>query len=67
MNTHPCTSPHQFKNSIGINIKEYVIPLQTGRWRVTVGSVLTSSNEAVLKLLQPCGLILGAGFVVRVF
>lgn len=66
MNAHPCTSPYQFKNSIGINIEEYAIPLQSGRWRVIVGSVLTSSNEAVIKLLQPYGLILGDGFVVRV-
>lgn len=45
----------------------YAIPLQSNRWRTTDGSVLTSTNEAVLKLLQPGGLILGAGFAFRVF
>ncbi|OFX63178.1 MAG: hypothetical protein A2066_06745 [Bacteroidetes bacterium GWB2_41_8] len=45
----------------------YAIPLQSNRWRTTDGSVLTRTNEAVLKLLQPGGLILGAGFAFRVF
>lgn len=45
----------------------YAIPLQSNRWQTTDGSVLSSSNEAVLRLLQPGGLILGAGFAFRVF
>jgi len=45
----------------------YAFPLQSNRWRTTDGSFITSTNEAVLKLLQPGGLILGAGFAFRVF
>jgi hypothetical protein len=45
----------------------YAIPLQSNRWRVADGSALSSSNEAALNLLQPGGLILGAGFAFRVF
>jgi len=45
----------------------YAIPLQANRWRVADGSALSSLNEGTLKLLQPGGLILGAGFAFRVF
>jgi hypothetical protein len=45
----------------------YAIPLQSNRWRTTDGSALSSSNEAALNLLQPGGLILGAGFAFRIF
>lgn len=45
----------------------YAIPLQSHRWRVTDGAPITSSTEMALNILQPGGLILGAGFAFRVF
>jgi hypothetical protein len=45
----------------------YAVPLQSNRWRTNDGSALSSLNEGTLKLLQPGGLILGAGFAFRVF
>ena len=45
----------------------YAVPLQSNRWRVTDGSSLTSSAEMALNILQPGGLILGAGFAFKVF
>ncbi len=45
----------------------YALPLQSNRWRVTDGSALSSVSESTLNILQPGGLILGAGFAFRVF
>ena len=45
----------------------YAIPLQSNRWRATDGSLITSSAEMALNILQPGGLILGAGFAFRIF
>lgn len=45
----------------------YAIPLQSDRWRVTDGSAISSTSKSVLNILQPGGLILGAGFAFRVF
>ena len=45
----------------------YAIPLQSNRWRVTDGSVLSGNSESTLNMLQPGGLILGAGFAFKVF
>ncbi len=45
----------------------YAIPLQSNRWRVTDDSAITSSAEMALNLLQPGGLILGAGFAFKIF
>ena len=45
----------------------YAIPLQSNRWRTTDGSVLTSVSKSTLNILQPGGLILGAGFAFRIF
>lgn len=45
----------------------YAIPLQANRWRTTDGSAMSSLNEGTLKLLQPGGLILGAGFAFKIF
>lgn len=45
----------------------YAIPLQSNRWRVTDGSDISSISESTLNILQPGGLILGAGFTFKVF
>ena len=45
----------------------YAIPLQSNRWRVTDGSVLSSVSKSTLNILQPGGLILGVGFAFKVF
>ena len=45
----------------------YAVPLQSNRWRVTDGSSITSTTEMALNILQPGGLILGAGFAFKVF
>lgn len=45
----------------------YAIPMQSNRWRVTDGSAISSLNEGTLNLLQPGGLILGAGFAFKIF
>ena len=45
----------------------YAIPLQSNRWRITDGSTISSASESVLDLLQPGGLILGAGFAFKIF
>jgi hypothetical protein len=45
----------------------YAVPLQSNRWRVTDGSTITRSADMALNILQPGGLILGAGFEFKVF
>ncbi|MBW8331295.1 MAG: hypothetical protein K0M40_04670 [Prolixibacteraceae bacterium] len=45
----------------------YAVPLQSNRWRVTDGSTITSTTDMALNILQPGGLILGAGFAFKVF
>jgi hypothetical protein len=45
----------------------YAVPLQSNRWRVTDGSTITRSADMALNILQPGGLILGAGFAFMVF
>ncbi len=42
----------------------WAIPLETDPWKVTDGSVLTNNGNAVLRIFQPGGLILGAGFTL---
>ena len=45
----------------------YAIRLQSNRWRVTDGSVLYGISKSKLNMLQPGGLILGAGFALKIF
>jgi len=45
----------------------YAIPLQSNRWRVTDGSVLSSTSKSVLNMSHPGGLILAAGFAFKIF
>jgi hypothetical protein len=43
----------------------YAVPMQTSRWNVKDGLVISSTSKSVLKMSQPGGLILGAGFAFR--
>ncbi len=45
----------------------YAIPMESSRWRVTDGSVLSGTSKNILNSLQPGGLILGAGFAFKIF
>ena len=41
----------------------YAIPLETSPWKVTDGSVLSSTSLEALRLIQPGGIILALGFM----
>lgn len=43
----------------------YAIPMQSSRWNVADGSSISSNSEKILDIMQPGGLILGAGFAFR--
>jgi hypothetical protein len=45
----------------------YAVPMQTEPWKVTDGSVLSKESKSVIKLIQPGGLIIGAGFIFGIF
>jgi hypothetical protein len=45
----------------------YAIPLQSTAWTVTDGSVLSKTTKSGLNLLQPGGLIIGAGITFGIF
>jgi hypothetical protein len=40
----------------------YAIPTQGRRWEITDGSTITTNEEKVLDIMQPGGIIFGAGF-----
>lgn len=40
----------------------YAIPMQSNSWKVTDGSILSGTSKSTLNLIQPGGLIIGAGF-----
>lgn len=43
----------------------YAVPLQGQRWEVKDGTTLSSNGKKVLDIMQPGGIIFGAGFAFR--